>query len=153
MTARRGILGGMHKRRGQATVLLCGSLYMLEAMGERRPERKRVLSFLRCGLVNMAPTSADEWKDEQGFWVQFFSWCRKDAALEGLLGWLPYVDHGVWRLSDKGRKAVEALAERWRANGSPETTIQQIKSIYGGCLWTEKFAAKLIETCTRKSAG
>jgi hypothetical protein len=142
----------MHYRRTQVIALLCGSLYLLESSGIPRPERKRVLGFLRAGnFVNMTAVSKDDWDDRDGLRRQLFSWGRKDAVNEGYLAWLPHLDRGVWRLSEKGRQAMQSLGKRWGDSGlSPEEQIARIEAKFGGCLWTAKFAQKIVEVCNSR---
>jgi hypothetical protein len=108
----------------QARFVLCTAIYLLEKQGEREPTRARVLKFIKHGgLVSLESLGPDNWTNDEREWVQFFSWCREHAATEGYLSYRGSIDHGIWKLSNKGRAYVENMADKWSV---PEQTVETI---------------------------
>lgn len=86
------------------------ALYILLLLGEHKPERKRVLRFIKArGLIRFYDDDY-ELRGREERWMNDLSWAREDLTRRGFLS-MP--EHGVWSLSPSGRSWIEERGKNW----------------------------------------
>jgi len=91
--------------------ILVLTVYILELLGNRKPEKVQVLRFIKArGLITFYEDDSARRSTGEEKWMNDFAWAREDAKRRGLLK-MPEI--GIWQLSDAGRTWLIERAKRW----------------------------------------
>lgn len=95
----------------QQNEILLLALYLLKnCLGIHSPPKPKVLSFIRANrLMHIPETDYAARSNRETTWENDLSWKRENLKEQGFL-LMPQV--GIWQLTDKGEREVEAWADR-----------------------------------------
>ena len=87
------------------------ALYLLEINGDAKPERKKVLRFIKNrNLVTFKEGDLDPVGNGEEKWMNDLSWAREDVKESGLVA-MP--EYGRWQLTARGREKLLERAKKW----------------------------------------
>lgn len=114
------ILKSQIKVKQQRRVLLLALYLLKNRFGDRRPTKRKVFRFiLSQGLMHVPKGDNDIRSTGETVWENDLAWRREDLKEEGLL---LKSEHGIWQMSEKAEREVEAWAERIKqmADSTPD---------------------------------
>ena len=108
------------KVKQQRRVLLLALYLLKNRFGAHRPEKRKVLRFIRSQrLMHVPKDDEDSRSTGDAIWQNDLAWKRADLKEQGLLT-MP--ERGIWQITEHGERDVEAWASRVKeiTNSKPD---------------------------------
>jgi len=102
----------MRKTRQQRAILILALMGVLHLQGRSKPEKKRVLNFIRIkGLYRPSERENREISTSEKAWENRFAWLRSDLHEEGIID---FRERDCWEITDLGREKFRDWLSRVR---------------------------------------